>query len=84
MYVHGYNLESLYQHIPKRFLPTEYGGNAGSMKHLIEHWENILVENHESLAAWEKYGTNELYRPGAPITEETIMAMPDSSMFPLS
>lgn len=81
LFVHGYNLESLYKHVPKRLLPSEYGGNAGSIDQLIAHWTEILVANHESLSEFEQLGSNELFRPGPPITEETIIAMPDSNMF---
>lgn len=74
-------MESLYRFIPKRFLPTEYGGDAGSTEYLSDYWYNRLLDNYESLAEWDQYGTNELHRPGAPITEETIMALPDASCF---
>lgn len=77
MYVHGSDLESLYQHVNKRFLPTEYGGEAGSIQSLIDDWEKKLIDDWESLKEWEKYGSNELNRAGPPITEETIMLMPD-------
>ena len=33
--VHGSDYTSLYEHIPRKFLPTEYGGDAGSIP---EHW----------------------------------------------
>ncbi|XP_055306928.1 alpha-tocopherol transfer protein-like isoform X2 [Sitodiplosis mosellana] len=81
LFVHGYDLESLYRYIPKRYLPTEYGGDAGSIASIIDYWCKRLLDNYESLAQWDEYGTNELFRPGAPITEETIMALPDASSF---
>jgi hypothetical protein len=34
MYVHGKNFDSLYKNIPQRLLPTEYGGEAGTIKEL--------------------------------------------------
>jgi len=36
--VHGSDYASLYEHIPKKFLPTEYGGDAGSLE---EQWGEI-------------------------------------------
>jgi hypothetical protein len=33
--VHGSDLTSLHQQVPKEVLPTEYGGEAGSIE---EHW----------------------------------------------
>ena len=29
------NIESLYKHIPRRLLPTEYGGDAGSVQSIL-------------------------------------------------
>lgn len=58
--------------MPKRLLPAEYGGEAGPIQSLIDYWEHKLLENREKLIEWEKYGTNELLRPGAPITEDTL------------
>lgn len=72
--MHGYDLESLYKHVPKRFLPTEYGGEAGTIQSLIDHWEQKLLDNRDALAEWEQYGTNELLRPGTPVTEESLIA----------
>lgn len=82
LYVHGYDLESLYHHIPKHLLPSEYGGEAGNIQSLNDYWEKILLNGHDDLVEWDKYGTNELLRP-IPITEDTIMSMPDSSIFSL-
>lgn len=79
LYVHGYDLESLYKHVPKRFLPTEYGGEAGSIQSLIDHWEKKLLDNREALLEWEQYGTNELLRPGAPITEDSLESLGQSN-----
>jgi len=38
IHVHGSDYTSLYEHVPKKFLPTEYGGEAGST---AEHWGKI-------------------------------------------
>lgn len=67
--------------MPKRFLPAEYGGAAGSMQSLIDSWEKKLLESHEELSAWQQYGSNELLRPGAPVTEETLLSMTSGSIF---
>lgn len=79
LYVHGDNMESLYRYVPKRFLPTEYGGEAGSIDSLIDHWiQKFTVEN-ERILEWDKYGTDETKRKNAPITEETILSIPDGT-----
>jgi hypothetical protein len=35
MHVHGNDLTSFYEQVPKEVLPTEYGGKAGSV---AENW----------------------------------------------
>lgn len=77
LYVHGYDLESLYKHVPKRLLPTEYGGEAGTIPSLVEYWEKKLLDNRDALLEWEQYGTNESLRRGAPITEESLGSLTD-------
>ena len=32
MHIHGSNLESLHEHIPKEVLPIEYGGTNGTVE----------------------------------------------------
>jgi hypothetical protein len=38
--VHGSDLTSFYEQVPKEILPTEYGGNSGSV---AENWG--MIEN---------------------------------------
>lgn len=35
LHVHNKDYEALYKHVPKEILPTEYGGNGGSIKEII-------------------------------------------------
>lgn len=74
-------MESLYKHVPKRFLPTEYGGEAGNLQSLIDYWETKLIEKQDTLMEYEKYGTNELLRRGPPVTEETLSSICDGNNF---
>jgi hypothetical protein len=37
-HVHGSDLTTFYEHVPKEILPTEYGGEAGS---IAENWSKI-------------------------------------------
>jgi hypothetical protein len=37
-HVHGRDLTSFHEHVPKEILPTEYGGEAGSIE---ENWGEI-------------------------------------------
>lgn len=41
LFVHGSNLESLYEHVPKRLLPEEYGGEAGKKKFIKRFYLQI-------------------------------------------
>jgi hypothetical protein len=42
LHVHS-SLESLYEYVPQKFLPTEYGGEAGSMEDMIDVMESKLL-----------------------------------------
>lgn len=79
LYVHGDNMESLYRYVPKRFLPTEYGGEAGTIQSLIDHWVQKLSDSNEQIVEWDKYGTDETKRKSSPITEETILSIPNGT-----
>lgn len=35
VFVHNEDMEALYKFVPKDILPTEYGGNGGSIPELI-------------------------------------------------
>ncbi|GAB0090857.1 alpha-tocopherol transfer protein-like [Sergentomyia squamirostris] len=78
LHVHGDNLESLYKHIPQKLLPTEYGGEAGSLKDLTVYWEKKFMEHRDYLMEESKYGTDEKKRPGRPKTEETLFGIDGS------
>lgn len=43
LYVHNKNYEAMYKYIPKDVLPTEYGGNGGSVKDNIGRYYKIIV-----------------------------------------
>uniref|UniRef100_A0A1B0CUX6 CRAL-TRIO domain-containing protein n=2 Tax=Lutzomyia longipalpis TaxID=7200 RepID=A0A1B0CUX6_LUTLO len=78
LHVHGDNLESLYEHIPKKLLPKEYGGEAGSVKELTVKWEKKFMDYRDYFLEEAKYGTDEKKRPGRPKTEETIFGIDGS------
>lgn len=62
VHVHGDNIESLYKFIPKRILPTEYGGESGPIQDLIDDWEKKLFASKEYLKEIEKYASDESRR----------------------
>ena len=53
------SIETLYDFVPKKYLPTEYGGNSGSFKQMSKQLEKKVLENRDWLLEWEYYGVNE-------------------------
>lgn len=43
IYFHTQGLESLYEHVPKDCLPTELGGDVGSMNEIYEKFRKFVV-----------------------------------------
>lgn len=78
MFVHGSNLESLYEHVPQKFLPKEYGGENGSIEEIVERDVQNLLNYREYLLEEKQYGTNEKLRIGKPIDIETTFGMEGS------
>lgn len=60
--VHGDNIDGLYKYIPKKILPTEYGGEAGPIQDIIDDWERKLLANKNYFKELDKNGTNEAKR----------------------
>lgn len=46
-------------------MPTEYGGDAGSLESIIENWEKRIVSYRDYYKEEEKYGVDEKRRPPA-------------------
>lgn len=64
LYVHS-NVNSLYKVISRKLMPTEYGGEAGSLESIIESWEKRIVSYRDYYKEEEKYGVDEKRRPSA-------------------
>lgn len=43
IYFHTNGLDSLYEHVPKDILPTELGGDVGSMFEISEKFQKLVV-----------------------------------------
>lgn len=43
IYFHTEGLESLYEHVPKEVLPTELGGDVGSMVEIYEQFQKFVI-----------------------------------------
>lgn len=62
LYVHGSNLNSLYKEIPKRLMPEEYGGEAGSLDSIINTWEKRIISYRDYYKEEEQFGVDEKKR----------------------
>lgn len=63
LFVHE-NMESLHRHIPKRLLPIEYGGEAGTVQAIADSWKTKLIANSKWFADDASYKTDESKRIG--------------------
>lgn len=71
-------MDELYKHIPKRLLPTEYGGEAGPIQNIIDEWEKKLIANKDYFKEDELYGTDEKKRIGRPKNSENLFGVDGS------
>ncbi|XP_064076633.1 uncharacterized protein LOC135194772 [Vanessa tameamea] len=79
LYVHNKNYEEMYSHgISKDILPTEYGGNGGTIKEIIDHWKDKVQKYSSWLEEDLKYGTDESKRSGQPKTPESMFGLEGS------
>lgn len=68
-------MESLYQAVPRRLLPKEYGGEAGPIKDIVDYWEKKLIEHRDRFVNGDQYGTIEALRPGKPKTADSLFGV---------
>jgi hypothetical protein len=62
--------------IPKSVLPTEYGGDAGSIEEIVQFWTDKVIANRDFLIEQaEKYGVDEKKRIGKPKNPETLFGV---------
>ncbi|XP_053661310.1 retinol-binding protein pinta-like [Anopheles marshallii] len=78
LFVHGSNLESLYEHIPKSMLPTEYGGEAGPIQDIVDNWAKKIISYKEYFKEEDQYGTEEKKRPGRPKNADSLFGLEGS------
>ncbi|XP_067015279.1 alpha-tocopherol transfer protein-like isoform X2 [Anabrus simplex] len=78
IYIHTSNLETLYPHVPREVLPTEYGGFAGPIEEMHKDW----VKKLESYIPWfkeqEALVANESRRPGKPKNYDDLFGVEGS------
>ncbi|XP_068142172.1 alpha-tocopherol transfer protein [Drosophila tropicalis] len=78
LYVHGSKWESLYDKIPKKYLPVEYGGENGSIPEILKEWEQRILAYKGYWEEEKNYGTDERLRPGKPIDFDNLFGMEGS------
>ncbi|KAK9730723.1 CRAL/TRIO domain [Popillia japonica] len=69
---------SLRKKIPKEILPTEYGGDAGPIQDMIDHWKKKIESYSEWFKEDEQYKTDETLRPGKPKTSGDMFGIEGS------
>ncbi|XP_046737799.1 alpha-tocopherol transfer protein-like isoform X2 [Diprion similis] len=77
IFVHS-NFKTLYDHVPKEILPSEYGGDAGPIQPIHEAWIKKLEDYGPWFAAQEAIKTNEALRPGKPKTQDDLFGLDGS------
>ncbi|XP_022226704.2 uncharacterized protein LOC111076939 [Drosophila obscura] len=78
LYVHGSKWDALYEQVPKKYLPIEYGGENGSIPEIIAEWEQRILAYRSFWAEEENYGTDESLRPGKAIDFENLFGLQGS------
>uniref|UniRef100_A0A336M9G9 CSON013966 protein n=1 Tax=Culicoides sonorensis TaxID=179676 RepID=A0A336M9G9_CULSO len=78
VHLYGDNMEELHKNIPKRLLPTEYGGDAGTIAEITEYWVQKVLEHADYFKEESNYGTDEKKRPGRPKTAENLFGLEGS------
>lgn len=69
------SMESVYEKVPLKYFPKEYGGENGSIEEIVAAGEETLMKYREYLAEQKQYGTDEKLRPGQPINFDAIFGV---------
>ncbi|KAM7342325.1 retinol-binding protein pinta-like [Cochliomyia hominivorax] len=78
MTIYGSNPEKLYEKVPLKYWPKEYGGENGSISELTKEWEEKFFSYRDYFLEDTKYGTDEHLRPGKPIDFESLFGLEGS------
>ncbi|XP_014483430.1 PREDICTED: alpha-tocopherol transfer protein-like [Dinoponera quadriceps] len=72
------DINTLYDHVPKEVLPSEYGGDAGPVQAIHDKWIKKLEEYTPWFAEQEAVKTNEALRPDKPKTHDDLFGLDGS------
>jgi len=78
VHMHNEDMEALHKFVPKEILPTEYGGDGGSVQEIIDHWKAKMESRRDWFIENGAHKTDESKRPGKPKTVETMFGIEGS------
>uniref|UniRef100_A0A0K8UE77 Alpha-tocopherol transfer protein n=1 Tax=Bactrocera latifrons TaxID=174628 RepID=A0A0K8UE77_BACLA len=73
--VHAEKLDRFYEHVPRSYLPVEYGGNNGTIAEIINYTNKQLDEYRAYFKENKNYGTDESLRSGKAIDFESLFGV---------
>lgn len=69
----------MHKHVPKRLLPKEYGGEAGSVESIINEWEKRIMSYRSYYLEEDTiYGVDEKLRVGQKKNSNTLFGVDGS------
>lgn len=71
-------MEALYKVVPRRLLPKEYGGDAGTIQEISNDLEKRLIANRDFFIEDDKYGVDEKKRVGRPKNADNLFGLEGS------
>lgn len=78
VYVHGSDMDALYKVVPRKLLPKEYGGDAGTFAEITNALEKRLVAHRDFFIEDENYGVDEKKRLGIPKNAQNLFGIEGS------
>ncbi|XP_075165185.1 alpha-tocopherol transfer protein-like [Haematobia irritans] len=69
------DISKLYEQIPQKYLPKEYGGSNGCLEQLTKDYNKVWDEYREYFKENAQYGTNESLRPGKPLDFDDVFGV---------
>ncbi|XP_017473577.1 PREDICTED: alpha-tocopherol transfer protein-like [Rhagoletis zephyria] len=72
------NVKELCKHIPKEYLPIEYGGTNGCLVDLAKYYEKLLVDFNSYFEDNDNYGVDENLRTGKIVNMNSIFGLEGS------
>ncbi|PNF22548.1 hypothetical protein B7P43_G13678 [Cryptotermes secundus] len=78
IHVHGSDLTTFLDRVPKESLPKEYGGECGSISDNWDGWAKKLENYHDIFLKREKYRSDESKRHGCSINDSELLGFEGS------